>query len=214
MIIYTGTSWNKDQQIKCADMGIGMMSSPVDIVHPDSIIKEVSVSCDNGAFRNYRDKTVFDEKKFYSWLNSIERKIDFVAIPDKVCEKDSYEFSKKHYKNISHTKYFVAQDGMTFDAVFPVLSECDGCFIGGSTVIGKCKGWKWTIAPHFVENCHEIGLPVHMGRCPGNVKGLFAATSIGIDSIDSSTLIRNQRLWRIPKLNRLVSEQQNFGGLN
>jgi hypothetical protein len=211
MMIYTGTSWSEEVQQQCAEIGVGMMSSPVDIVHPDKIIKEVTVSCDNGAFRNFRDGTTFDEKKFYDWLESIERKIEFVAVPDIVCGgQDSYDFSKKHVSNISHIKYFVVQDGMTFDMVYPVLSECDGCFIGGSTVIGKQKGWKWKQSPHFVEKCHEIGLPVHMGRCPGNIRGMFAAQNIGIDSMDSSTLMRNQRLWRIPKLNQRIKEQQCF----
>jgi len=212
MMIYTGTSWSEKYQIDCRDLGVGMMSSPVDLVHPDTIPKDVRVSCDNGAFRHYRDKTQFDEKKFYDWLNGIERDVDFVAVPDIVCGgEESYEFSKKHVGNITHKKYFVVQDGMTFDSVYPVLSECDGCFIGGSTVIGKCEGWKWTMAPHFVETCHSIGLPVHMGRCPGNLNGLFSAINIGIDSVDTSTLIRNQRLWRIPKLNKMVKEQMVFG---
>ena len=208
-MIYTGTSWSEEIQKQCADIGVGMMSSPVDIVHPDKIISNVSVSCDNGAFRNFRDGTKFNEENFYAWLNSINRKIDFVSLPDIVCGGiKSYELSKRHVGNISHKKYFVVQDGMTFDFVYPVLSECDGCFIGGSTVIGKQDGWKWKIAPHFVERCHEIGLPVHMGRCPGNIRGMFAAQNLGIDSMDSSTLMRNQRLWRIPKLNQWIKEQR------
>lgn len=211
MKIYTGTSWSSDNQKRCAELEIGMMSSPVDLVHPDKIISDVDVSCDNGAFRHYREGTKFDEKKFYAWMDSIERRIDFIPVPDIVRGgMESYEFSARHVDKIPFRKYFVVQDGMTFNLVHPVLSECDGCFIGGSTKVGKTEGWKWRTAPHWIENCHAIGLPVHMGRCPGNVVGLYAAQQIGIDSIDVSTLIRHQQLERVIELALHTVEQQSI----
>lgn len=209
MKIYTGTSWSLKRQKMCAEMNVGMMSSPVDLVHPDRIIPEVDVSADNSAFRCYRDGTLFNESLFYSWCNSIGRNIDFVSLPDIVCGGiASYELSCKHIGNTGFKEYFVVQDGMTFDLVHRALSECSGCFIGGSTVVGKCAGWKWQVAPkEFVQPCHDIGLPVHMGRCPGTNTALFAAMSIGIDSIDTSTLIRNQRLHQVQKFRDHVKEQ-------
>jgi hypothetical protein len=214
MKIYTGTSWSISNQEKCARLNIGMMSSPVDLVHPDKIIREVSVAGDNSAFRCFRDRTKFDELRFYNWLDSLTRHIDFVPYPDIVCGKmASYEYSKKHLGRIPDIPaYFVVQDGMTFDLVYPALSECDGCFIGGSTNVGECSGWKWQVAPReFIKPCHDIGLPVHMGRCPGNLKGLDAAAHIGIDSIDVSTLIRHQLLDRVPQMRQHRKEQIRFG---
>lgn len=213
MIIYTGTSWSLINQKKCAELGIGMMSSPVDPVHPDNIIREVAVAGDNSAFRHFRDKTKFDEKRFYKWLDSLTRRIDFIPYPDIVCGgMESYYYSKSHIGRIPDIPaYFVVQDGMTFDSVYPALSESDGCFIGGSTITGKCSGWKWQVAPReFINPCHEIGLPVHMGRCPGNLKGLDAAQHLGIDSIDVSTLIRHQLLDRVSQLRNHKIEQMRF----
>jgi hypothetical protein len=212
MKIYTGTSWSIQNQQKCADLGIGMMSSPVDPVHPNKIIKEVAVSGDNSAFRSYREGKSFDEKRFYNWLDSLDRRIDFVPYPDiPLGGMKSYEHSKKHLGLIPDIPaYFVVQDGMTFDLVYDVLSECDGCFIGGSTVTGKCKGWKWQTAPYWKKHCEEIGLPLHMGRCPGNLIGLDTAEEIGIDSIDVSTLIRHQLLDRVPQMERHRKEQKRL----
>lgn len=211
MKVYTGTSWTLKNQETCAKLDIGMMSSPVDLVHPDKIIHSVDVSLDNSAFRCYREGRLFNESNFYNWLNTIKRKVDFVAIPDIVCGGiKSYEFSLKHIDKITLPKYFVVQDGMTFDLVYNALSKCDGCFIGGSTVIGKCAGWKWRMATHWIKNCHDIGLKVHMGRCPGNLIGLSTADKIGIDSIDVSTLIRHQQLERVPIYRNHLLEQQSL----
>jgi hypothetical protein len=212
MKVYTGTSWTKANQEECARLGIGMMPTPVDPVHPDTILKEVDVAFDNGAFFWHREKKKFQEKVFYNWLNGIDREPDFVAVPDIVCGgMMSREFSLLHIDRIPFKKYFVVQDGMTFESVGNTISKCDGCFIGGSTTVGKCAGWKWQVAPReFIKPCHEIGLPVHMGRCPGNVAGLYAADRIGIDSIDSSTLIRHQKLGRIEKLNLHLIEQRQL----
>ena len=211
MKIYTGTSWSKENQERCAELNIGMMSSPVDPVHPDKILPTISVSCDNGAFRWFREKKSFQEDLFYRWISTIEREPDFISVPDIVCGgMQSFNFSLKHIDNIPFKKYFVVQDGMTFDLVYPALVRCDGCFIGGSTVTGKCEGWKWMTAPTWIEKCHSIGLLVHMGRCPGNLRGLDTAAHIGIDSIDVSTLIRHQLLDRVPQMRLHRKEQKRF----
>ena len=211
MKIYTGTSWSKKNQKRCAELGIGMMSSPVDLVHPNKIIKTVSVSCDNGAFRNFRDKTKFDVQKFNEWINSIECKIDFIPYPDVVCKwRESIELSKQFIGQLPFKAYFVVQDGMTFDLVHNLLSESDGCFIGGSTKNGKRKGWKWQTAPHWIKHCHEIGLPVHMGRCPATIVGMDSAEQMEIDSMDSSSLIRNQWLNRLDVYTTHKKEQSRF----
>ena len=211
MKIYTGTSWSEKNQKRCAELGIGMMSSPVDLVHPDKILKEVSVSGDNSAFRSYRDKTKFDIKRFNNWINSIEREIDFIPYPDVVCKwKESIELSKQFIGKIPFKSYFVVQDGMTFDLVHSLLSESDGCFIGGSTKVGKRKGWKWQSAPYWIKHCKEIGLPVHMGRCPATIIGMDSAEQIGIDSMDSSSLIRNQWLDRMETYATHKNEQSRF----
>ncbi len=183
----------------------------MDSVHPDKILKEVKVSLDNGAFRNFRDKTQFDEQKFLKWINTIEREVDFIPLPDVVMQwKRSYELSKKYLNSIPFRKYFVVQDGMTYELVHDVLSECDGCFIGGSTVVGKREGWKWKSAPHWIKHCKEIGLPVHMGRCPGTIQGIDTAEYIGINSMDCSSLIRNGWLYRVPRFYEHRKEQARF----
>lgn len=208
MKIYTGTSWSEKNQRRCAELKIGMMSSPVDLVHPDKVIREVDVACDNGAFRNFRDKTAFDEKKFYGWINSIERDVDFIPAPDIVMGRmKSAEYSAKHIGKIPFKTYFVVQDGMTFEKVGHLISKCDGCFIGGSTKVGETKGWKWQMASHWIDHCHEIGLPVHMGRCPGTIVGMDSAEQMGIDSMDCSSLIRNGWLDRMDIFYKHKSEQ-------
>ena len=213
MKIYTGTSWSLKNQELCALLDVGMMSSPTDLVHPDKIIKSVAVSGDNAAFNYYRNGKQFDGKAFYKWLDSLTRRIDFVPYPDIVCGGvASYEFSKKFIGTIPDIPaYLVVQDGMTFDLTYPLISECDGVFIGGSTDVGKCSGWKWQVAPReFIKPCHDIGLPVHMGRCPGTIGALYAALKLGIDSIDTSSLIRNQWLDRIPRFYKHVKEQRGL----
>lgn len=106
------------------------------------------------------------------------------------------------------------QDGMTFDLIHNAISECSGVFIGGSTNVGTCSGWKWQVAPkEFIKPCHDIGLPVHMGRCPGTIEALYAALMLGIDSIDTSSLIRNRWMDRVPRFYQHVKEQTGFEGL-
>lgn len=213
MKIYTGTSWSEANQKLCAEMNVGMMPTPVDLVHPDSIIKEVEIAGDNGAFRYYREKKPFDEKKFSDWLRSIERGLDWVALPDVVMAErwqDSYEQSVRWIGKTGFKEYFVVQDGMEYDFIHAGLSECDGCFIGGSTNVGECSGWKWKMAPHWIERCKEIGLPVHMGRCPGNTIGIFTAQKIGISSIDTSSLIRNQTMFVVNQYKAMLNEQTSL----
>lgn len=213
MIVYTGTSWSESNQKLCAELNVGMMPTPVDPVAPDKIIPEVRIAGDNGAFNYYRRNVKFDEDAFYKWLSSIKRDMDWVALPDVPLPKDwrdSYNLSKRFYGTTGYKEYFVVQDGMAFDDVHALLSECDGCFIGGSTNVGDCSGWKWKTAPHWVSHCHEIDIPVHMGRCPGNVIGMFTADRLGIDSIDTSTLIRHQKLGRVINYVKLQREQTSI----
>ena len=204
MKIFTGTKWSVEAQKKCAEYGIGMLSSPQDPVQPDAIRDDIPVIFDNGAFYAYRRGLKFDEDLFYKKLNKVKRDLYFVTVPDVVASaKESYDLSLKHINNISHKKYFVVQDMMYWDAVYYAAASCDGLFIGGTLQ------WKWDTASYWISHAHEIGLPSHIGRV-SSFKDLDKAHLLGADSVDGSTIIRHNLLERVPRFNKHVEEQQRF----
>jgi hypothetical protein len=204
MKVFTGTTWSKERQTKCIEYNIGMLTSPQDPLQPDMIPSEIPVVFDNGAFFAYRRGKPFDEELFYSRLNSVERELYFVTVPDVVGNgEESYKLSLNHIQNITHKKYFVVQDRMYWDAVYYAAASCDGVFIGGSIP------WKWDTASYWIGHAHEIGLPVHIGRV-SSFKDLDNAYMLGADSVDGSTIIRHNLLERIPLFRSHILEQRRF----
>lgn len=204
MKIFTGTSWMRGNQQKCLEYGIGMLSSPQDPVQPDSILPEVDVIFDNGAFYAYRRGVAFDADLFYKKLNAVKRDLYFVTIPDVVANaKESYDLSLKHIDKIPFKKYFVVQDGMYWDAIYYAAASSNGVFVGGSL------GWKWDTAGYWIEHAHEIGLPCHIGRV-SSIRDLDKAAYLRADSVDGSTIIRHNLLERVPQFEKHLKEQVRF----
>jgi len=205
MKIYTGTSWNKENIRKSIEYGIGWCSSPQDPIQPKDIDPRLSFIFDDGAFKAYKEGGFMNIPLYYSRLEDINREPDFVVVPDIVCGGvDSYRLSLQHFDRIPFKKAFVVQDGMYFDAVYHAIAKCDVLFIGGSVdPKNSLKGWKWDMAPYWIDHAHEIGLPCHIGRV-GRLEGYFKAHDLGVDSVDGSTIIRHNKLDRVKEFQELL----------
>jgi hypothetical protein len=188
MTIFTGTSWNKENIAKCEEYGIGMVSTPKDPVQPDNISNKIQVIWDNGAFHGG-----FDAELWKKQTAKINREIYFAVLPDVVGKaEESLALSKTWLDQTPFKKYFALQDGMDFDMVYKVLSECDGAFLGGSVQ------WKWDTLSYWVPRVHALGLKFHVGRCNGLIQWDRAFWN-DADSVDGSTVIRHNLLDTIPK---------------
>lgn len=200
MEIYTGTSWGQDKIAKHIEYDIGMVCTPnePDSVQPNKIDPRIKVIWDNGAFHG------FDEKRFIERTAEIKRPIVFAVLPDVPFKaKESLEQSKKWFHAVPFKRFLALQDGMTFDMVHALLSECDGGFLGGS------KEWKWREMQKWINLCHSIGLPLHVGRCNG-LQEWDRAAILGADSCDGSTAARHNMIDCIPRFRQHFIEQQRF----
>jgi len=157
---------------------------------------------DNGAFSDWKNKEVFNYKKFADKMLDIEFKIragyipepDFVVVPDIVGEglkslQRSVQWMDYLDTNYPHNKYYLAvQDGMSLTHVENLIKQrvFDGLFVGGT------KPWKYAEGEKWVQLAHKYGLPIHCGGV-GIRKNILWAKMAGFDSCDSGIAMIHPR---------------------
>ena len=143
---------------------------------------------DNGAFSAWKNGTPWDESKFLRRVDAAlaSKQTPILSVtPDIVAAGlKSLEFSLEWRTKLPDQLrwYLAVQDGMTPDNIDSIIDRFSGVFLGGSDKFKKTANqWRlWT---------KERGIPFHWGRC-GTARKLREAKTIGVDSIDSTTPIR------------------------
>jgi len=201
MKIYSGNVADPRRLEKLKEYGMGiMLSTGPDVSFQKSClsgdkVNGIRLALDNGAFGN-RDRHIFNEFPFMFAINEILfRKrwdqLDFIACPDIVAGGlKSLEFSMDWVKRLQCDKlYLVIQDGMTPDDVEPYLENFKGLFIGGS------MPWKLSVIEKFTKFAHSHEKRIHVGQI-GRLELLNQCKVLGVDSVDSTSFIRNES-WHI-----------------
>lgn len=149
---------------------------------------------DNGAYPAFVKGTVWNADSFVAKLRrcvSYGIKLDFTVAPDIVGGGvKSLELSKQWFDFLHEVTpiALAVQDGMEVRHL-RYVTDYDILFIGGTAK------WKWENVERFCDYAHSIGKPCHVGRV-GTLKNLLMCHSLGVDSVDSSSWIRNKS-WHI-----------------
>jgi hypothetical protein len=193
MNIYVSATWGQKTIDWCKQNDVYYMQNT------NLFIKNSNIryALDNGAFKKYRENTdKTDFVQFYETLGYIldcEMLPDFVAVPDIVGDGiKSFKFSLEQFDLLpkEFNYYFVIQDGMSTDLVKDIMYKVSGIFVGGT------KQWKLRMMKTWIDFAHNHNKPCHIGRM-STFKDMDRAFACGADSIDGSTLVRNQRLYEI-----------------
>lgn len=190
--IYVSATWGQKTIDWCLKNNIYYMQT----VKPFIKNTGVRYALDNGAFSAYRTNTFFDENTFLKTLDYIyvhEPQPDFISIPDIVAGgRKSYIFSLEWMSRLpeEYNYYFVVQDGITTEMMKDIIHMVSGIFVGGT------KLWKLRTMSTWITFAHNYNKPCHIGRM-STFKDMDRAFVSGADSIDGSTLVRNQRLHEI-----------------
>ena len=197
MKIYTGNA-DGESLDKVEEMGLGIMVASSATWPPRKSYSRVPCALDNGAFQCSRRGFPFMESVFLATLDKayeVGLRLDFIVCPDIVGGgKRSLDFSLTWATGRLATAPMLAlavQDGMEPDSLieFRVQDSFSHIFIGGSIE------WKWKTVDAWVDFAHERGMKAHIGQA-GRLQHLIAADRSGADSVDSTSLVRNQS-WHI-----------------
>lgn len=151
---------------------------------------------DNGAYRCFIRNEPWDADAFVGRLTqlaSMPRDPDFVILPDVVTNPSkTRERAIKWAGVIDYTTAYPAQDGVEPEEAVELADRTDSetIFVGGTVE------WKRRIGEDMVETAHDHGLRCHIGR-PGD---LTWAYSIGADSVDTTSIIRDKSWHRLDRL--------------
>ena len=192
MLIYTGNSdGEKLDRVKELNMGILIASSANRTI--SRRYREVPCALDNGAFQCFRRGFPFQADVFRrSLANAYQMGVtlDFIVCPDVVAGgMASLEFSMEwrlgELRTAPHIA-FVVQDGMTIEDLHKhnIPQLFTQLFVGGTL------DWKWKTASMWVDYAHHNGMKLHIGRC-GTLPRLLQAEKMGADSVDSTSIARN-----------------------
>ena len=192
MKIYTGSpggSQKKMAHMKRLGLGI-MLSSEATKSYSD-----FSCALDNGAFESWRRGYPWSESRFMTMLEkswSAGLSLDFIVLPDIVMGgRKSLDRSTMWIDRLIPGRLALAvQNGIEPHHIdVSVIRQIAYIFVGGSLE------WKWQTAKQWVEFAHGNNLRCHIGRC-GTLDKLRYANSIGADSVDSTSIVRNES-WHI-----------------
>lgn len=153
---------------------------------------------DNGAFVAWQND---EEWSAQAWIDTIRRaerlineermpRPDFAVLPDVVGDaRETYRRSEAYRRAVPREweAYLAVQDGMEPGRAVRFADDllCDGVFVGGTIE------WKRRHAKEFVREAHARELDCHIAR-PSMPDGLLWARDIGADSVDLTTVVRNQ----------------------
>jgi hypothetical protein len=207
MKIYVATTGSKRLRNWCIAHDVGLLLSPGNEKFSNS--SRAKIFIDNGAFNAWKNHQSWDEDRFFRLLEKARGKRDKitgVVSPDIVGEGlTSLEMSAKYYQRLKkYPLYLAVQDKMKVNDVIEHLKSRPayiGIFIGGSLT------WKWRSMPFWATFAHDRNLLCHAGRV-GTVRGFQAAASVGVDSVDGSNLMRNNKLEEVLRYRQLSKEQK------
>lgn len=165
---------------------------------------------DNGAFVAYSRGERWDYIKWMECIDNVLRRDvplpEFIILPDVMTDAEaSYRRTARflpYAKGTGIPIAFAVQDGMTPDTAVPwaAKKDFDVLFIGGS------DEFKERHADRFVSKAHEAGMDVHIGR----PRDIAWAHSIGADSADTTSIIRNQSWDRLKRVEAQLSGQMEL----
>lgn len=136
---------------------------------------------------------------------------DFVVLPD--VYNDAEATLARHREYIDEVRdrglrpAAVLQPGMAADTQVRLADQ-----IGARVVfVGGANRWKRAVGEDIVTEAHNRGLAVHIGN-PGLPGGLEWAQGIGVDSVDTSTIVANQAYHHLDELGGLSKGSRKKGG--
>lgn len=136
---------------------------------------------------------------------------DFVVLPD--VYNDAAATLARHREYIDEVQgrglrpAAVLQPGMAADTQVRLADQ-----IGARVVfVGGDNRWKRAVGEDIVTEAHNRGLAVHIGN-PGLPGGLEWAQGIGVDSVDTSTIVTNQAYHHLDELDGLSKGSRKKGG--
>tara|TARA_R110000751_G_scaffold9756_1_gene36045 strand:+ start:1168 stop:1830 length:663 start_codon:yes stop_codon:yes gene_type:complete len=197
MMIYTGNADGESLDM-VESLGLGIMVASSATWEPRKSYKRVPCAMDNGAFQCWRRGFPFMEDVFLKTIDiayNVGLSMEFITCPDIVAGgKRSLDFSMEWATGRLKTTprlALVVQDGMTTGHVSNMSPELhfSHIFIGGSVE------WKWKTAQEWIDYAHGKEMKCHIGQC-GTLDRLRAARRMGADSVDSTSIVRNQS-WHI-----------------
>lgn len=158
---------------------------------------------DNGAFHAYKNNVPWDADAFVARLNQLDsmpRDPDFVVLPDVVTNPErTRERSLQWVGIVDHPTAFAVQDGVEPEEAVKFAHRIDASYL----FIGGTVAWKQRHGEAFVKAGHESGLKCHIGR-PND---LSWAKRIGADSVDTSTVVRDNAWHKL----RQLEQQRTLG---
>jgi hypothetical protein len=191
MKIYTANPDNERKYEICRQHGLGIMLSPRYKMSLSPKLREFPVAVDNGAWRAFASGKLWDE---YAFLKLVSRVIDdldmmpdFIILPDIVGGGLRSMFRSLRFVERLEGPVPLAlavQDGLEPNHVAGHAEKFGYIFVGGT------EEWKWATAKQWVEFAHAKGLKCHIGRA-GTPEKLELARELGADSVDSSSIVRN-----------------------
>jgi len=136
---------------------------------------------------------------------------DFVVLPD--VYNDAAATLARHREHIDAVRdrglrpAAVLQPGMAVDTQVRLADQ-----IGAGVVfVGGDNRWKRAVGEDIVTEAHNREMAVHIGN-PGLPGGLEWAQGIGVDSVDTSTIVANQAYHHLDELDGLSKGSRKKGG--
>jgi len=195
MQIYTSVvSGIRLKEVKKRNLGFMISSTPDRM--PGEECKGMKCALDNGAYISWRRGYPFFESIFMKTLEKCYKMsldLDFIVVPDIVAGgMKSLDFSCSWLDRLKGSKLALAvQDGICQRAVelYFELSAIETIFVGGTAE------WKWRTLGQWKEFAEKHDKNLHVGRC-GTLDNLMKANAVGVNSVDSSSFVRNES-WHI-----------------
>jgi hypothetical protein len=175
--------------------------------NPDKMTPhDVPYIVDNGAWSAAHNDEFWEPEPFFKRLEGIEDKMprapDFVVLPDVPGEPDvTLEMSLRYagrVKEFGYDYYLPVQRGVNPEGAAVLANDIDaaGIFVGGS------KSWKHTYGDWIASTAHKHGLKCHVGQPDMGDKGLLWADEAGVDSVDTTNIVRNDAWEKLRQLER------------
>jgi len=208
MKIYTGmTGGDKHERVLKLRLGYMISSSPHR--NPTKNLGETYCALDNGAFPAFAKGYPFQADVFRETIKKCYKhniKLDFIVCPDIVQGGlASLQFSMKWAQSEllgTPNLALVVQDGMSTKdvAINYHLKLFTYIFIGGSVE------WKWETAETWTKFARDNNKKIHIGQC-GQLKYLEYARELGVDSVDSASIVINNSFEIIE---RFIGNEKNL----
>lgn len=169
---------------------------------------------DNGEYQAMRRGEEWDVDEWLEVLDvaaGLPFPPDFVVLPD--VYNDAEATLARHREHIDAVRSrglrpaAVVQPGM--DAATQVrLAEQIGA---GVVFVGGDNRWKRAVGEDIVSEAHQRGMAVHVGN-PGLPGGLEWAQGIGVDSVDTSSIVASEAYHHLDELDGLSRGSRKKGG--